>query len=157
MRKANSDDGTVAICSLSAALETMGERWSFLILRGAFEGLRHFEELQSELGIARNILANRLTRLVDREILERAQCSEDRRKVEYQLTPKGRALLPTLVALRQWGERWETGLAGSQLLVDARDGKPIQPVSLFSHDGRTLEAGDLRWADPDPLQAVPGA
>jgi DNA-binding HxlR family transcriptional regulator len=78
-------------CSLPAALEAMGERWSFLILRGAFKGLRHFEEFQTTLGIARNILANRLTRLVCHGILERRGCTDDRRKIEYRLTPKGEA------------------------------------------------------------------
>ena len=93
-------------CSLPAALEAMGERWSFLILRASFNGLHHFEEFQSELGIARNILANRLARLVEHGILERQPIPEDRRKIAYGLTDKGFALLPTMIALRQWGERW---------------------------------------------------
>ena len=93
-------------CSLPAALEAMGERWAFLILRAAFNGLRHFEEFQSELGIARNILANRLGRFVDHGIMERQSLAEDRRKIAYCLTDKGYALLPTMIALRQWGERW---------------------------------------------------
>lgn len=90
-------------CSLTAALEDMGERWSFLIMRASFNGLHHFEEFQQELGIARNILANRLGRLVEHGILQREPCPEDRRKVEYSLTDKGFSLLPTMVALRQWG------------------------------------------------------
>ncbi|MHA6718003.1 winged helix-turn-helix transcriptional regulator [Sphingomonas sp. RS6] len=142
-------------CSLPAALEAMGERWSFLILRGAFNGLRHFEEFQSELGIARNILANRLARLVDHEILERRPCAEDRRKVEYRLTDKGHALLPTMVALRQWGERWETGVRASPILVDARDRKPIAPVTVQAQDGRVLGKGDLLWALPEDVEEPP--
>jgi len=138
-----------ALCSLPAALEAMGERWSFLILRGSFNGLHHFEEFQSELGIARNILANRLARLVGHGILERAPCADDRRKIEYRLTDKGYALLPTMVALRQWGERWETGVPASPILVDARDGKPIRAVEVLSHDGRALTKGDLHWALPE--------
>ena len=105
-------------CSLPAALEAMGERWSFMILRAAFNGLHHFEEFQSELGIARNILANRLARLVEHEILTREALPEDRRKIQYRLTDKGMALLPTMVALRQWGERWETGVPAFPILVD---------------------------------------
>lgn len=139
-----------ALCSLPAALEAMGERWSFLILRGSFNGLHHFEEFQSELGIARNILANRLARLVGHGILERTPDPDDRRKIEYRLTDKGFALLPTMVALRQWGERWETGVPASPILVDSRDGKPIRQVEVLSHDGRVLEAkGDLHWALPE--------
>ena len=136
-------------CSLPAALEAMGERWSFLILRAAFNGLAHFEEFQSELGIARNILANRLARLVGHGILERVPCPGDRRKIEYRLTDKGYALLPTMVALRQWGERWETGVPATPILVDARDRKPIADVAVLSHDGRKLGKGDLIWALPE--------
>lgn len=135
-----------AMCSLPAALEAMGERWSFLILRGSFNGLLHFEEFQSELGIARNILANRLARLVGHGILGRKACPDDRRKIVYGLTDKGYALLPTMIALRQWGERWETGVPASPILVDARDRKPIRAVEVLSHDGRVLHKSDLLWA-----------
>ncbi|MES2336867.1 MAG: helix-turn-helix domain-containing protein [Pseudomonadota bacterium] len=132
-------------CSLPAALEAMGERWAFLILRGSFNGLCHFEEFQSELGIARNILANRLARFVEHGILERTAMPDDRRKIEYRLTDKGYALLPTMVALRQWGERWETGVPANPVLTDERDGRPIRQVRVLSHDGRELEKGDLKW------------
>ena len=148
-------------CSLPAALAAMGERWSFLILRASFNGLHHFEEFQSELGIARNILANRLGRLVDHGILERQTIPEDRRKIAYGLTDKGFALLPTMIALRQWGERWETCVPAYPILVDERDRRPLQPVSVLSHDGRMLGKGDLIWAlpgdvarDPDEMQAA---
>src|ERR1044072_9234853 len=125
-----------ALCSLPAALEAMGERWSFLILRGSFNGLHHFEECQSELGIARNILANRLgrARLVDKGILVREPCADDRRKIEYRLTDKGYALLPAMIALRQWGERWETCVLAFPGLVDTRDRRPIAPVTVQAHD-----------------------
>lgn len=142
-------------CSLPAALEVMGERWAFLILRGAFTGLHHFEEFQSELGIARNILANRLTRLVEHGILVRRPCADDRRKVEYRLTDKGYALVPTMVALRQWGERWETGVQAAPVLVDARDRRPVAPVTVQAHDGRVLSKGDLLWALPEEVAEEP--
>ena len=140
-----------ALCSLPAALEAMGERWSFLILRGSFNGLCHFEEFQSELGIARNILANRLARLVGHGILQRSACPDDRRKIVYRLTDKGYALLPTMIALRQWGERWETGVPASPILVDARDMKPIRPIQVLAHDGRVLQKTDLLWALPEDV------
>ena len=132
-------------CSISAALEAVGERWSFLILRGAFNGLNHFEQFQSTLGIARNILANRLARLVAHGILERCPCQDDRRKVEYRLTEKGEALLPTLVSLRQWGKRWGGGGPCNTQLVDARDGLPVREIAVLAADGRPLKAADLRW------------
>ena len=88
-------------CSIAAALDTIGERWSFLILRGAFNGLHHFEEFQSTLGIARNILSNRLARMVETGILEREPDPSDRRKISYRLTEKGRDLLPVLLSDRK--------------------------------------------------------
>ena len=133
-------------CSLTAALEVVGERWSFLILRGAFNGLGHFEQFQGALGIARNILANRLSRLVENGLMQRLPCADDRRKVEYRLTDKGAALLPAVVALRQWGERWASvGVPCNTRLVDRRDGLPIGEVSVRAADGRKLEMNDMRW------------
>jgi DNA-binding HxlR family transcriptional regulator len=135
----------LADCGLPSALEAMGERWSFMILRAAFNGVHHFEEFQSELGIARNILSNRLARLVDHGILAREVMAEDRRKVQYRLTDKGLDLLPTMVALRQWGERWVSGVPSSPVLVDERDHQPVREVALLAHDGRALSKDDLRW------------
>jgi DNA-binding HxlR family transcriptional regulator len=135
----------LAECGLPAALEAMGERWSFMILRAAFNGVHHFEEFQSELGIARNILSNRLARLVDHGILVRNVLAQDRRKVEYRLTEKGLDLLPTMVALRQWGERWGSGVPSSPVLVDERDHQPVRDVVLQAHDGRPLTKHDLCW------------
>jgi len=100
----------MAQCSLPVALEVMGERWSFMILRAAFNGISHFEGFLTQLGIARNILSNRLSRLVDHGILARNPCCDDRRRVEYLLTPKGFDLLPAMLALRQWGEKWGAGM-----------------------------------------------
>lgn len=134
-------------CGLPHALEVMGERWSFLILRAAFNGLVHFEEFSSELGIARNILSNRLAKLVDHGVLERTRSEEDRRKVEYRLTEKGVGLLPAMLALRQWGERYGTNVVPNLVLCDAQDGRPIAPIRIRSQDGRELGWHDLMWKD----------
>lgn len=136
---------------LPLALEVLGERWSFLILRAAFNGLIHFEEFSSELGIARNILSDRLSRLVANGVLERSRCEEDRRKVEYRLTEKGLDLLPVMLALRQWGERYGMTVPPDPVLVDARDGLPIRPVAIHAQDGRELGWHDLAWQDRDRL------
>lgn len=136
-------------CPLPQALEAMGERWSFMIMRGAISGLKHFEEFQSQLGIARNILANRLTRLVEKGILSREPMSCDRRKVEYRITQKGKELAPVMIALRQWGEKWECGVRSAPLLCDKRDGKPVQRMQIRAHDGRELTLDELIWALPD--------
>lgn len=147
-------------CTLPGALEAMGERWSFLILRGALSGIRHFEEFQSTLGIARNILANRLSRLVENGIMLRQPMQCDRRKVEYRLTEKGQELAPVMIALRQWGEKWGCAPASCQILADKRDGQPIRPIGIMSHDGRTLGLCDLVWLCPDevtPMAEEPAA
>jgi DNA-binding HxlR family transcriptional regulator len=148
------DLGALAQCALPAALEAMGERWSFLILRAAFNGLHHFEEFQSTLGIARNILANRLGRLVDHGILSREPMADDRRKVEYRLTEKGAELLPAMLALRQWGEKWESGAPSTPVLVDQRDLQPIGKIAILSHDGRPLGLHDLSWAHAEDIRPL---
>jgi DNA-binding HxlR family transcriptional regulator len=136
-----------AECGISAMLEVVGERWSFLILRGAFNGLHHFEEFQATLGIARNILSNRLARLVEHEILRRDPDPADRRKVAYRLTERGRELLPVLIAMRQWGERWLCDMPGNPVLIDRYTRRPIAPMLVRSVDGRALSLGDLEWVD----------
>ena len=133
-------------CPLPQALELIGEKWAFLILRGALNGLHHFEEFQAGLGIARNILSDRLAKMVAGGILERTPDPTDRRKVSYTLTEKGNGLLPALVALRQWGEEWTDG-PSRIVLADKRDGKPIRKICLVSHDGRELKLDDLVWLD----------
>ncbi|HEY9552416.1 winged helix-turn-helix transcriptional regulator [Allosphingosinicella sp.] len=140
-------------CALPAALEAVGERWSFLILRGVFNGLHHFEEFQSTLGIARNILSNRLTRLVENDILQREPDPSDRRKVAYTLTPKGRELLPVLIALRQWGERWVSGVPSNPVLVDRHSRRPVAPIAVRAADGRPLTLSELDWVDRSDLVA----
>ncbi|HYZ48662.1 MAG TPA: winged helix-turn-helix transcriptional regulator, partial [Sphingomonas sp.] len=94
-------------------------------------------------------LANRLGRLVDAGILTREPCPEDRRKIEYRLTEKGLDLLPTMIALRQWGEKWETCTPSNPVLVDKRDLLPVADVRVHAHDGRPLKWEDLsfRWRE----------
>jgi DNA-binding HxlR family transcriptional regulator len=91
-------------CSVARALEVVGERWTLLIVRDAFLGKRRFEEFQESLGIARNVLTDRLNRLVEEGILERVPYSE--RRYEYRLTKKGRDLNIALAGLRQWGDKY---------------------------------------------------
>ena len=138
-------------CSLPEALDAMGERWSFLLLRAAFNGMGHFEQFQSKLGIARNILSNRLLRLTEHGILERLPCAHDKRRIEYRLTAKGEDLLPVLIALRQWGERWSSGGPTNPVLVDRRDRRPVAPVRVHAHDGRALDTCDLYWVEREQL------
>lgn len=138
-------------CPIPAAVELIGEKWAFLILRGAFNGLHHFEEFQAGLGIARNILSDRLSKLVAGEILERAPDPSDRRKVIYSLTEKGEALMPAMLAIRQWGEDWGLGEI-RVVLADSRNRRPIRRIRVFSEDGRELGLDDLTWISRDELR-----
>jgi DNA-binding HxlR family transcriptional regulator len=133
-------------CPIPPAVELIGEKWAFLILRGAFNELQHFEEFQAGLGIARNILSDRLGKLVAGGILERSPDPSDKRKVIYSLTPKGEALSPVVLALRQWGEEW-SNVRPSVVLADRRDGKPVRKICVLSEDGRELGMRDLMWID----------
>ena len=144
-------------CGLPQALEVMGERWSFMILRASFNGVHHFEEFLSELGIARNILSNRLAKLVEHAILVRQPIAEDRRKIEYRLTEKGMDLLPAMLALRQWGQKYGAEVVENPVLVDERDRLPIGPVAITAHDGRMLDKHDLRFVDRSELGKKPAA
>src|SRR3954471_1635722 len=133
-------------CPIPAAVELIGEKWAFLILRGAFNGLQHFEEFQAGLDIARNILSDRLSKMVAGGILERSPDPSDKRKVIYSLTPKGEGLLPVVLALRQWGEHWGYGDA-SVVLADKRDRKPVKKICVLAHDGRPLDLSELTWIE----------
>ena len=138
-------------CGLPQALEAKGERWTFRILRASFNGLHHFEEFLTELGIARNILSNRLAKLVENGILKRAPCADDKRKIEYRLTEKGLDLLPAMVALRQWGQKYGAEVGENPVLVDERDRLPIGPTSILSHDGRILGPAALHLVERNNL------
>ena len=140
-------------CPLPAAVGLIGEKWAFLILRGAINGLQHFEEFQAGLGIARNILSDRLAKLVAGGIFERTPDPSDRRKVVYSLTAKGKALHPVVLALRQWGEDWGAGPADI-ILVDRQTGRPVRRVCVMSEDGRKLGSDDLVWAPRAEVEAA---
>jgi DNA-binding HxlR family transcriptional regulator len=140
-------------CSIPPAVELIGEKWAFLILRGALNGLKHFEEFQAGLDIARNILSDRLTKLVAGGILERRADPDDGRRVIYSLTAKGEGLLPVVLAMRQWGEDWGYGTM-TVVLADRRDGKPVRKICVLSHDGRELTLGDLTWVEREESPAL---
>jgi DNA-binding HxlR family transcriptional regulator len=140
-------------CPLPAAVDLIGDKWAFLILRGALNGLQHFEEFQAGLGIARNILSDRLSKLVGGGILERQPDPADGRRVIYSLTPKGEGLLPVVLALRQWGEEWGYG-SMKVVLADRRDNRPVRKMCVLSHDGRELKLQDLTWVERESSDAL---
>jgi DNA-binding HxlR family transcriptional regulator len=107
-------------CSIAGALEVVGERWSLLIVRDLFLGVRRFDQMQAHLGIARNVLQARLTKLIDQGVLERRPYQERPPRYEYRLTEKGLDLWPTVVALMQWGDRYAAPEAGPPVLLEHR-------------------------------------
>jgi DNA-binding HxlR family transcriptional regulator len=143
-------------CPIPAAVELIGEKWAFLILRGAFNGLHHFEEFQAGLGVARNILSDRLTKMVGGGVLERSPDPDDKRRVIYSLTAKGEGLLPVILALRQWGDEWGYGKMNI-VLADRRDGKPVKKMCVQAHDGRELKLRDMMWIDREVEDRVQAA
>ncbi len=139
-------------CSLAQALEVIGEWWTLLIIREAYFGTRRFSDFQSRLGIARNVLSDRLDRLVENGLLQREPASPGAKRVHYRLTDKGRDLVTAVVALMQWGDRWVSGPDNAPVrMVDRATGAEIDDVQVRSQDGRPLAFHDIG------LQPGPGA
>lgn len=133
-------------CSIARALEVVGERWTLLIVRDAFLGLRRFDQFQESLGIARNVLTDRLNRLVEEGVLERVRYTERPERFEYRLTSKGRELNIALTGLRQWGDKYVSDKP-PRLLRRIADKKPV--VAALVPRG----AGVLRLEE---VETVPG-
>ncbi len=132
-------------CPIARSLDSIGDWWSLLIVRDALAfGKRRFGEFQKSLGLARNILASRLRKLVAHGILESVPASDGSAYQEYVLTERGRSLYVVLTALRQWGEQaFEPGTL-STLLVDAANNERVRPLELRAQDGRLLGPADIK-------------
>jgi DNA-binding HxlR family transcriptional regulator len=131
-------------CSVAGTLDIVGERWTLLVLREAFMGVRRFEQMQRDLGIARNILAARLQTLVGHGILERRRYSERPPRYEYRLTQKGLDLYPALVSIMQWGDRYVAGRSGPPIVLRHRAcGELTEPHLACSGCGEPLGARDV--------------
>lgn len=126
-------------CPVARSLDIVGDRWSLLIIRDVFDGIHRFSDLQRSLGIARNILSDRLRKLVDDGVLALHDASDGTAWQEYVLTAEGEALFPVVVALRQWGEQhlYAAGEPHS-LLLDTRSGKPLARMLPRTEDGTVL-------------------
>jgi DNA-binding HxlR family transcriptional regulator len=133
-------------CSVARTLEVVGEWWSLLIVRDAILGVRRFDDFQQRLGISRNILTQRLHRLVEQDVLERVPYQDNPPRYEYRLTPKGRDLWLVLTAMRQWGEKWEPLEAGPASVLEHASGcgKAMQVVPTCSECGAVVSRDDLR-------------
>jgi DNA-binding HxlR family transcriptional regulator len=138
-------------CTIKGALEIVGEKWSLLVLREAFFGIRRFDDFHRVLGCARNLLSDRLAKLTEHGVLERVAYREpgQRTRHEYHLTEKGLDLQPALVALMQWGERWTADADGAPVEIRHRGcGAKVNAV-LACEDGHGALA-------PRDTEAVPG-
>ena len=148
------------LCSIAATLDVIGDRWSLLILRNVFRGTRRFSEFVDDLGIARNLLTDRLNRLVDTGVLAKVPYQERPLRHEYRLTEKGADLSPALIALMQWGDRWYHPDTPPTVLVHSTCDTPLHhEVRCETCDGHVppnqirSRAGESRATTPEAATA----
>jgi DNA-binding HxlR family transcriptional regulator len=142
------------VCSIARTLEVVGDRWTLLVIRDVVLGHHRFDELQATLGVASNILTDRLNRLVDEGILDRVLYSERPERFEYRLTSKGRELGIALLALMQWGDRHLSDKP-PRIAVRRSDRSPVS-VRAIAGDGSTVTSDDLELV-PGPGLLPAGA
>ena len=133
-------------CSIAQALDVVGEWWTLLVLRDAFQGVRRFDDLQRDLGIARNVLTDRLRTLVDAGILERRRYQTQPERFEYRLTEKGLDLYPVLVGLMQWGDKWAPRKGGPRVVLTHKACEhDVAPAMTCPQCGAQVGARDMRF------------
>ena len=135
-------------CSIQGTLDVIGDRWTLLILRDIFRGVRRFSQLEDNLGIAKNLLASRLSKLVASDIVTKIPYQDKPIRHEYFLTQKGRDLSPSLVALMRWGDRWCNDGTPPTLLVHSECGTPLNQITQCPTCDESL--------DPDEIRSRPG-
>ena len=141
-----------ANCAIGAAVDIIGERPTFLVLREAFNGVRRFDDMRRRTGMPRQVLSDRLARLVREDLLRKVpyQDAGQRTRHEYRLTGKGLDLYPVLVALMEWGDRHALGSAGPQVMLRHRDcGEPVR-LQLACEAGHILESAREVTPVPGP-------
>ena len=142
-------------CSVARSLELVGDRWTLLVIREVFYGRRKFSEMQRTLGVARNVLTDRLQRLVDEGILERRPYSEKPERYEYFLTEKGLDLWPTLVSLMFWGDKHYPHPDGppAKIVHKGECGGPVNERRVCERCGKELEVREARAVISPALEA----
>jgi DNA-binding HxlR family transcriptional regulator len=131
-------------CSVARSLEQIGDWWTLLVIREAFYGTRRFKDFEAQLGIAPNILAGRLAKLVEHGIFAITEATAGGKALEYRLTDKGRDLFTVIVAIAQWGDKHACGPKGPPIrIVDRTGQQEIQPLVLRAQDGRELDVRDV--------------
>jgi DNA-binding HxlR family transcriptional regulator len=139
-------------CSIARTLSVLGERWALLVLRELFLGRRRFDQMQAELGIATNVLSQRLSALVEEGIAERRRYSDHPERFEYRLTEKGRELQPVMLAFLRWGDSHKAGRTGPPVeTVHTECGHAFHMVPTCSHCGEQVKPHEVH------LRLGPGA
>jgi DNA-binding HxlR family transcriptional regulator len=134
-------------CSVARSLEVIGEWWTPLLLRDLFMGVSRFDDFQERLGIARNVLTERLNRLVEAGVVEKVPYQARPVRFDYRLTEKGADLWRVLTALREWGDRWESPNGPPLQLLHRRCGRVVRTELTCSECGEPLERRDVRLVD----------
>jgi len=147
---ANVLDYSTDNCSIGRALSVLGEKWTMLVLRDVFNGVRRFEDMHERIGAPRQVLSHRLGRLVDEGLLRRVPYREQgqRQRNEYRLTEKGLDLYPALVALLRWGDRWLVDMDGPSVTLHHKDCGAQIDVTVRCAEGHELASA--RDARPQP-------
>jgi DNA-binding HxlR family transcriptional regulator len=141
-------------CSIARSVDLLGDWWTPLVLREAFLGVRRFDDMQRSLGIGRNVLTQRLKRLVDEDLLDRVRYQEKPDRYEYVLTEKGRDFYPVLAAMAAWGDRWLAGDEGPPVLFHHKPcGHDMTAKVVCSECGEAIQVRDVRvrTADGTPM------
>ncbi len=133
-------------CSWAQAAEAIGDKWSVMIIRDAFYGVKTFSAFVENIGIAKNILTQRLEHLQNHDILLKRPIGVGSSRSEYVLTEKGKALFPVIVALGQWGDQWIFGKGKEPIVVvDLKNRKPVKKMKVEAKDGRDLSVRDITF------------
>lgn len=139
-----------SLCSVVRSLDLLGDRWTLLLIREVVFGTRRFDDFAAHLGIARNVLSARLAKLVEAGILMQEPLQAEGRRQGYRLTGMGEDLLPVLMALMQWGDRWlQTPDTIPVRVVERSTGKALPPLAVRNAAGKQLGLADLDW-EPGP-------
>ena len=144
-------------CSIAQFAEAIGDKWSFMIIRDAMTGVTTFSGFQKSLGIAKNVLTDRLNHLIENDILARRQAKPNVQRYEYVLTQRGVALLPVAAAIIEWSNDWVFGAGREPFkMVERSTGVPIQRMSIISREGKFLGPHEVMFADgPGARKPVP--
>ncbi|MHC3474740.1 winged helix-turn-helix transcriptional regulator [Streptomyces sp. 7R007] len=143
-------------CPVMRTVDLIGDRWTLLILRDAFSGIRRFSQFQRSLGIAKNILSDRLARLVAAGVLRTEPADDGTSYRAYALTDEGVELFDLIVAFRQWGERHAIEPGTSyRPLIDLRTGRPLARLTYTRPDGTPVHYDETRLGDPLPMASSP--